>query len=106
MDYNPFLTPKHTVAQVSGEKGAREQPMAPDSSDIFVDTTAQRIWLVATDNTGNKVMCTGYDISPYIPEPEVTAKDVDKRLSMFEERFAQFQDKIMEVLGANVEHHS
>jgi len=106
MDFNPFLYQKHTVQQVSGEKGARDQPMAPDSSDIFVDTTGDRIWLVATDNTGNKVMCTGYNITPYIPEPEITARDVDKRLSSFEDRFQQFQDKIMEVLGVNEQHDS
>lgn len=52
VEFNPFMYQKHTVAQVSGEKGAKDQPMAPDSSDIFVDTTAQRIWLVATDNLG------------------------------------------------------
>ena len=99
MDFNPFLYMKHTVVQVAGEKGAREQPLAPDSSDIFVDTTGQRIWLVATDGLGNKVVCTGYNISPFVPEPEITAKDVDTRLSQFEERFMQFQDKIMEVLN-------
>lgn len=66
---SPLLMPRMQILQVSGEAGARNIPMGPDSTCFAIDTTYTEgllVWFVQTDSAGNKVTVADYDLAPHV----------------------------------------
>ena len=82
---NQMFLPRVTVREVEGEQGARNVQMGPNSSEVFIDKTANRVWLVVTDDKCNKTSVSGFTIAPYVPEPEPDMHDIMRRLAKIEE---------------------
>lgn len=82
---NQMFLPRVTVREVEGEQGARNVQMGPNSSEVFIDKTANRVWLVVTDDKCNKTSVSGFTITPYVPEPEPDMHDIMRRLEKIEE---------------------
>ena len=72
------------VVKVNGRNGAEMYQMAPNSSILLLDETAPIVWLKTTDGAGYPTI-TPYSITPYQPEPEISAKSLDERISKLEE---------------------
>lgn len=69
---------------MNGENGARTLQMMPNSQALLLDDTAPLVWLAQTDGAGYKTL-TPYTITPYQPEPEISLKDIEARLTKIEE---------------------
>lgn len=77
--------PRRTeIIHVNGENGARTLQMMPNSQALLLDDTAPLVWLAQTDGAGYKTL-TPYTITPYQPEPEISLKDIEARLTKIEE---------------------
>lgn len=81
---NLMLPQPHEVTKVNGKGGVDAFQMAPNSSDLLLDTTAPIVWLVQTDGAGYKTS-TPYDITPHQSEEEVHYKTLEERISRIEE---------------------
>lgn len=75
---------KTSVKTVSGKEGVYAFPMAPDSSDMFLDENNPILWIAKTDSAGMKTV-TPYTISQYEEKNEV---------SVFEERLKKVEDML------------
>ena len=75
---------KTTVKTVSGKEGVYAFPMAPDSSDMFLDENNPVLWIAKTDSAGMKTV-TPYTITKYEEKTEVSA---------FEERLKKVEDML------------
>lgn len=68
---SPLLLPRMQIMQVDGEVGARSAPMGPDSTCLAIDRTYKNgllVWFIQTDQAGNKVTVTDYDMTPHVHE--------------------------------------
>lgn len=79
-----------TVRTVNGRDGAVSAPMAPNSSELFVDETASLIWYVRTDSAGFKCEVLSYPIANNTSEASDYAldsfqKSIEKRITRLEE---------------------
>lgn len=76
--------PKMDIIKVSGRNGAEAFQMQPNSSVLLLDDTNPIVWLKTTDGAGYPTL-TPYTISLYQPEPEISAKSLEERISRIEE---------------------
>lgn len=76
---------QQSIIRVSGEQGARNYQLMPNSSALLLDDTAPLVWLVQTDAMGIKTTCAAYKIEPYKPEPEADIKSLLARISKLED---------------------
>lgn len=68
---SPLLFPRMQIMQVDGENGARNAAIGPDSSCLALDRTYKNgllVWFIQTDQAGNKVTVTDYDMTPHVHE--------------------------------------
>lgn len=89
---NPFLLPRMQVMQISGEQGARNAAIGPDSTCLAIDTAYKDgllVWFIQTDSAGNKVTVADYDLIPHVhKEPP----DFNKLQSIMESMASQMDD--------------
>lgn len=82
---NNMNLPKTTVKRVTGLEGANMYPMAPDSSEILVDSNSDIVYLVTTDSAGLKTV-KPFTISPVVEQPKIDVSSFDERLKSVEQR--------------------
>ena len=92
---NPIAVLPSQIDEVDGEAGARALTMAPNSGKLALDKSAPILWVIKTDNYGNKVMVAPWDITPHVPEPDPAIKALDSRMTSMEGKF----DAILEQLN-------
>ena len=63
------------IERVNGAEEVNKFQMLPNSETILLDTTAPLVWLVQTDNFGNKTIAP-FTITPYTPPKPVDVNDL------------------------------
>lgn len=92
LNLNPIVAPRMEIPQVSGEGEARSYQMGPSSSVLLLDRTQPLVWVVQTDETGNKTSVAPFTITPYEPEPVPDIKGLEERFTQLEERMSKFEE--------------
>ena len=91
---NPILIPQTQIDEVNGEAGARSLPMGVNSGRLALDSTNAILWVIKTDNVGNKTVVAPFDLTPHVPEPDPAIKALDDRMSKMESQFGAILDKL------------
>ena len=96
--YNMFgMPPQMEIPKVQGLSGAQAFAMGASSSALLLDQNDPIVWLVKTDATGAKVVCSPFDISPHVTPQPLTSNDLQsiaERLDRIEERVRQYESNI------------
>ena len=66
---------RYQIERVNGADEVNKFQMLPNSETILLDTTAPLVWLVQTDNFGNKTTAP-FTITPYTPPKPVDVSDL------------------------------
>ena len=66
---------RYKIDRVNGKDGVDSFQMLPNSETILLDTTAPLVWLVQTDNFGNKSVAP-FTITPYTPPKPIDVNDL------------------------------
>ena len=66
---------RFNIIRVNGSDEVNKFQMLPNSEAILLDTTAPLVWLVQTDNFGNKNVAP-FTITPYTPPKPVDVNDL------------------------------
>ena len=82
--YNQYSQPQQIV-RVSGENGAKEYKLPPNSSALLLDINDPILYLVMTDGAGYKTI-TPYTIEKYTATPEPSIKELCERVKKLEEK--------------------
>lgn len=98
-----LLQPKHNSPRINDEREIYSIPMGIDSSDFFIHNTKPLVYFVVTDNVGNKISITPFEIKQYVPEPEPTMQDVKAVESRIEERLSTFKNEISDLITNKLE---
>ena len=89
----PPYTPKREVEYVDGEAGANSVLMGPNSSGLFLDKNENVLWVIATDQNGNKSLIKGYWIGDeYKPPKPVTLEDLKAQMQSMNERLNKMEE--------------
>lgn len=72
------------ISMVTGETGANALPMAPNSSDLALDTGGEIVWLIKTDSAGVRTIAP-YDIKPHEAAPAPDFQALEARIQKLEE---------------------
>ena len=96
---NPIAVLPSQIDEVDGEAGARALPMAPNSGKLALDKNAPILWVIKTDNYGNKVMVAPYDTIPHVPEPDPAIKALDGRMTNMESKFDEILSQLNKFEG-------
>lgn len=81
-----YQQPQHVeIIRVNGEAGAKAYQLAPNSSALLLDETADIVWLKRTDGAGYATTAP-YSIVPYAPEPPIDVNALAQRIQKLEER--------------------
>lgn len=72
------------ISMVAGETGANALPMAPNSSDLALDTNGEIVWLIKTDSAGVRTIAP-YDIKPHEAAPAPDYSNLEERIRKLEE---------------------
>ena len=90
---NQFL-PKRAVEYVKGYEGAQSFALAPGSSALVLDEDQNVLWVIATDQNGNKSVVKGYQIgAEYIPPKPATLDDLMAQMKSINERLNKIEEK-------------
>lgn len=88
----PQIGPKMTVDRVKGYEGAKAYNMGPDSSVLLLDADLDVLWIVMTDNQGNKVLIEGRKIGDkYDPPKPVTMEDLMAEMREMKDKLKQLE---------------
>ena len=88
----PFLQ-KRSVDYVKGEEGAMAFALAPNSSALALDQDNNVLWVIATDQNGNKSIVKGYNIGEeYNPPKPVTLEDIMSQMKRMDERLSKMEE--------------
>ena len=73
----PAIGARQQAVRVKGYDGAMALAMGPDSSALALDEDLDVLWIIMTDQQGNKVMVEGREIgNKYEPPKAVTMEDL------------------------------
>ena len=90
---SPSLFQKKEVEYVVGYEGASNYQMAPNSSTLLLDKDMNVLWVVATDQNGNKSVIKGYNIGEeYIPPKPVTLDDLMHQMQSMNDRLTKMEE--------------
>jgi len=92
--FNPYRTnlPHYEVIKVNGRAGVDAFQMAPNSSVLLLDTTANIVWFVQTDGAGYKTPVP-FDISPHVEPPTIDAASIMDKLKAMEQEIAVLREE-------------
>ena len=91
---NPMLVPQSQIDEVDGEGGAKALTMGPNSGRLALDKNNPILYVIRTDNLGNKVLIASYDLTPHIPEPDPAVKALNERMNNIESKFETIMSKL------------
>lgn len=84
---------KHEIQYVQGYEGANAVQMPPNSSDIFPDQELSVIWVVMTDQNGNKSLVKGLNVGgEYVPPKPITMEDLMAEMRDMKERLIRVEE--------------
>ena len=72
------------VTKVSGENGARNFQLGPNSSALLLDESGLMVWLITTDGAAYKTV-SAYDIVPHQEAPKPDFEKLESRITRLEE---------------------
>lgn len=78
---------RYHIDRVNGADDVNKFQMLPNSETILLDTTAPLVWLVQTDNFGNKNVAP-FTITPYTPPKPVDVNDLLAEIQSLREEIA------------------
>lgn len=83
-----YSSPHYEIIQVNGEAGAKNFQMAPNSTQLLLDSsTPNLMWLVQTDGAGY-LTATPWDIYPHQVQQPVDVNSLEQRVKDLEEKYA------------------
>ena len=90
---SPSLFQKREVEYVVGYDGASNYQMAPNSSTLLLDKDMNVLWVVATDQNGNKSVVKGYHIGDeYTPPKPTTLDDLMAQMKSMNDRLTKMEE--------------
>ena len=91
---NAALLPKRHVEYVNGAEEASGVQLGPDSSALYLDRNMDVLWVVATDQNGNKNVVKGYRIGDeYVPPKPVTMEDLMAQMQSMNDRLMAMEEE-------------
>lgn len=78
---------RYHIDRVNGADDVNKFQMLPNSETILLDTTAPLVWLVQTDNFGNKNVAP-FTITPYTPPKPIDVNDLLAEIQSLKEEIA------------------
>ena len=78
---------RYHIDRVNGADEVNKFQMLPNSETILLDTSAPLVWLVQTDNFGNKNVAP-FTITPYTPPKPVDVNDLLAEIQSLKEEIA------------------
>ena len=78
-NYQPIQPPvsQAQIKQVNGKESVMSAPMAPNSSEIFVDNLEPKVWIVTTDASGYKAVSGFWVVPDSEPNPMAPASKAE-----------------------------
>jgi len=103
--YNPNgSVQRYHIERVNGKEGVDNFQMLPNSETILLDKTAPLVWLVQTDNFGNKTVAP-YTITPYTPPKQLDVNDLLAEIQSLREEIANVKCSQSDATAARAEHN-
>ena len=102
-NYPQNMPQRFQITRVNGIDEVNKFQMLPNSETILLDTTAPLVWLVQTDNVGNKTN-TPFTITPYTPPKPVDVNDLMAKIKELEDRL-DAQSNVRNAEQGNIAEH-